>query len=275
MWRELASSHHHYFALAAQGDVCNLLSTQDLDVYRSDDFEEEVEKEGFHISPIGALIVSVSFMLLVPIILYPEKTLLMEAIWILFIVGFTAHRNSEVPTVLSFGSVVDSIVWAVPLGAIIAVVEVWAANLSVAYLANVPISDVQMSLIVVSVGAVGEELLYRSGLYTAVRTWLYRAGLPEPVAIGIAQLIQAMTFSLGHMWVYNSWDIFIALFIGGLMYGAAYEYKKDVTIPMIAHLVVNWSGFREQAVGYLLANPALIILIVLFTLALILIRRWI
>lgn len=250
----------------------SLPSTQDLDVYRTDDFEEDVEREGFHVSPLGALIISVCFMLLVPIILYQEKTMLMEAIWILFIVGFAAHRNSEVSTVLRFETTLDALWWGIPLGSVISVVEVWVAQLSVAFLVNVPINDVQMALIVVTVGAVGEELLYRSGLYTGLRTWFYNAGLPEPVAIGFAQVVQAGAFALGHMWVYNSWDIFLALFVGGLMFGAAYEYKKDLTVPIIAHLVVNWSGFREQAVGFLLTNPLLIVLILLVTLAFIFIK---
>lgn len=240
-------------------------STQELDVYRSDDFEEDVEKEGFHISPLGALAISLSFMALIPIVLAPEKTILMEIIWILFIIGFAATRNAEIPTVLEFETTLDALWWAIPLGAIIAVVEVWVAQLSVAIIVNVPIEALDIALLVISVGALAEELLYRGGIYTSMRGFLLGAGLPKPVAIALAQFIQALLFSFGHMFVYESWDLFIALFVGGLLYGAAYEYKKDLTVPIIAHLIVNWSGYREQAVGFLFANPLLLVLLIAVT----------
>lgn len=246
--------------------------TQELDVYRSDDFEEDIEKEGFHISPLGALAISVCFMMLIPIILYPEKTLLMELIWVLFIIGFAAMKNAEVPTVLQFETTTDALWWAIPLGAVIAVVEVWVADMSINMVTNIPIQPLDMVLFVITVGAVSEELLYRAGVYLPARQFLVKAGLPTSVAVAIALPFQALLFSLGHMFVYETWDIFLALFVGGLMYGAAFEYKKDLTIPIIAHLTVNLSGFRETAVEYLMANPMLIALIILITLAFIIIK---
>lgn len=239
--------------------------TQELDVYRSDDFEEEVEKEGFHISPLGALAISLSFMALIPIVLAPDKTMLMELIWILFIIGFAASRNSEIPTVFEFETTLDALWWAIPLGAIIAVVEVWVAQLSVAVIVNVPITALDIAFLVISVGAVAEELLYRGGIQTFARQYFVSAGLPESLSAVISITISSLFFSLGHMFVFQTWDLFIALFVGGLMYGAAYEYKKDLTVPIIAHLVVNWSGYREQAVGFLLANPLLLVLLLLVT----------
>jgi membrane protease YdiL (CAAX protease family) len=246
--------------------------TQELDVYRSDDFEEEVEKEGFHISPLGALAISLSFMALIPIILAPEKTMLMELIWILFIIGFAASRNAEIPTVLEFETTLDALWWGIPLGAIIAVVEVFVAQRTVADITNVPITAIDIAILVVSVGAVAEELLYRGGVYIPMRQYLIRAGLPTQAAILFAVPFQALIFSLGHMFVYETWNLFIALFVGGIMYGAAFEYKKDLTVPILAHLVVNLSGYREQAVGFLINNPLLLILIILFTVVFIFIK---
>lgn len=234
-------------------------------MYRSDDFEEEVEKEGFHNSPLGALAISLCFMALIPIVLAPEKTILMELVWILFIIGFAATRNAEIPTVLEFETTLDALWWAIPLGAIIAIIEVWVSKLTVAAIVNVPIEAFDIAFLVISVGAVAEELLYRGGIYTSLREFFIQAGLPKPIAIGLAQFVQALLFSFGHMFVFESWDLFIALFVGGLLYGAAYEYKKDLSVPIIAHLVVNWSGYREQAVGFLFANPMLILLLLLVT----------
>lgn len=246
--------------------------TEELDVYRSDDFEEDVEKAGFHISPIGALAISVCFMALIPIILYPEKTMLMELIWILFIIGFAAYRSAEIPTVYEFETTTDALWWGIPLGAIISVVEVWIAQVSVQILTNVAIEALDIALLVVTVGAVAEELLYRGGIYIPIRTFFVKLGVPETLAIMIALPFQALLFSLGHMFVYGDWSIFIALFAGGLMYGAAFEYKKDMTIPIIAHLVVNISGYRDNILGYLLTQPLLIVLLLLITIAFIVLK---
>lgn len=239
-------------------------STQDLDVYRSDDFEEINEHEGYHVSPLGALAISFSFMAIIPLILYENKTILMELIWIIFIVGFAAYKHAEVPTVFEFDTLTDALWWSIPLGAIITIAEVWVANVSASVINSPIASAVQISLLAVTVGAVGEEML-RVGIYLPSKQFLASAGLPENAAIVVAQVLQATIFSLQHMYVYNTPDIFIALFIGGLMYGAAFEYKKDLTIPILAHLTVNYSGFKDEAVAFAASNPVFLIAIILLT----------
>lgn len=248
--------------------------TQELDVYRSDDFEETIEKEGFHISPIGALSISLSFMAIIPIVLYPERNPTMDIIVLLFIVGFAAMRNAEVSTVLEFDTMWDVLWWSIPLGAIIAIVEIWAAQLSAGALINIAISDTTMAILVVSVGAVGEEML-RAGIYIPAREWLRSAGLPTAFAVFVGLTLSSVIFSFQHMFVYDTWNIFFALLLGGFMYGAALEYKKDLSVPIIAHLVVNWSGFRTEALSFLMANPLLIILLIIVSIAFIAIKLWV
>jgi len=90
--------------------------------------------------------------------------------------------------------------------------------------------------------AIIEELFFRMFLINFIKKY------SKSTILSI--LTSSFLFSIAHLLSGYGIELLIAMFLGGLIFSAAYLAWKDITIPMIAHLIINTIvvGFMVQSI---------------------------
>ena len=79
------------------------------------------------------------------------------------------------------------------------------------------------------IGPAAEELLFRGVLYGVLRRW----------GVGIALFLSSLLFVLAH----SGGGIAFPQIVGGLVFAAAYEYEKNLIVPVMIHICGNLALF--------------------------------
>lgn len=90
--------------------------------------------------------------------------------------------------------------------------------------------------------AVIEEAFYRMFLISLIVFVFSKinAEIPEFVIIFVAMIISSFVFMMVHLSAYGERpDLLLAMFFVGMVLAIYYIIFKDVTVPMIAHLLIN------------------------------------
>ena len=90
--------------------------------------------------------------------------------------------------------------------------------------------------------AVIEEVFYRMFLISLIVTIFYRINtqIPEFIIIFVAMLISSFVFMLVHLSAYGDRpDLLLAMFFVGMVLAIYYIIFKDITVPMLGHLLIN------------------------------------
>lgn len=91
--------------------------------------------------------------------------------------------------------------------------------------------------------AVIEELFFRFfliSLVMRVRIQLLPPVISKGISAILALFISSTIFMIAHWEVYgHSGELMTAMFIGGIIFGLFFIIMKDITINMVAHLIIN------------------------------------
>ncbi|MHA1807171.1 MAG: lysostaphin resistance A-like protein [Candidatus Thorarchaeota archaeon] len=131
------------------------------------------------------------------------------------------------------------------------------------YVSNNPLLQTGFTMTVVGliVAAVAEELFYRGSMIYQIEWMTGRQGFDQKTAKLIALLSQASFFAVLHAAVYQQISQILALFVGGLVFGLVFLWKRDLSVCIIAHLTVNLSALSPLVGQYLLDNPLYLLLL--------------
>jgi len=90
--------------------------------------------------------------------------------------------------------------------------------------------------------AIIEELFFRMFLINFLKKYSKSTIL--------SVLFSSFLFSIAHLLSGYGIELLLAMFLGGLIFSAAYLAWKDITIPMLAHLIINVIvvGFLVQSI---------------------------
>jgi hypothetical protein len=87
----------------------------------------------------------------------------------------------------------------------------------------------ELFVLLVVLSAPGEELLFRG---------LFQTRLEKKIKRVYAILLVSLVFGALHF-TYGAWVGVILGFIGGLVYGSIFEYKKSLVAPILGHSIAN------------------------------------
>jgi len=89
--------------------------------------------------------------------------------------------------------------------------------------------------------AVVEEIVFRLFLCTLITAALsYFKKLNNVIINIISVLISAFIFAVAHIYSYQTPSELAVMLLGGLIFGLFYVWKKDITITMLAHVIINF-----------------------------------
>jgi membrane protease YdiL (CAAX protease family) len=102
------------------------------------------------------------------------------------------------------------------------------------------LSGVDYFIYFMSTGVV-EEIVFRLFLCTLIIAALsHFKKLNNTVINVITVVISALIFAIAHIYSYNTPTELAIMFLGGLVFGSFYVWKRDITITMLAHMIINF-----------------------------------
>jgi membrane protease YdiL (CAAX protease family) len=102
------------------------------------------------------------------------------------------------------------------------------------------LSDVDYFFYFMSTGVI-EEIVFRLFLCTFIIAALsYFKKLNKNIIKIIAVLLSAFIFAIAHIYSYQTPTELAIMFLGGLVFGGFYVWKRDITITMLAHIIINF-----------------------------------
>ena len=254
-------------------------ASQDVDVRRSYSIEDAGEARNYYIGLVG--IILKFFMGTMFVLLFlAAQTAGIETQWIIllmfsiYVSGWMASRQAGLKDIATWQTILDVLAYGVFLGFAIQVTEGLVAQALTGVFelsqfgANTTIfaDSMVMSAIALAVSSVAEELFYRGGLLPYMIAFLSnKYGLGESESKAIALLVQAGLFAVLHAAIYKQTQVIIALFVGGILFGLVFLWKKDLSVCMVAHLTLNLSRFLPSTGGFLVKNPILLLLALIAT----------
>ncbi|MHA2380109.1 MAG: CPBP family glutamic-type intramembrane protease [Candidatus Thorarchaeota archaeon] len=254
--------------------------SQDVDVDASFTLEDEGQARGYYIGVVGSLLKYTMTMLGSIMILAAQldpSALFFAVIMIMFfLLGWIMSREAGLVSLQTYDTVLDVLAYGSVLGFLIRIIEGVVFTLTTGILTMDYLSPFTVFLNSPTIGngylymvvglafaAVAEELLHRGGMIYLISILTDRYGMTDGSATGLALFMQAGTFSLLHAAVYQKPEQFAALFAGGLMFGLIFIWKKDLSVCMIAHLVINLSALSPFVFDYLIRNPLALFMVIL------------
>jgi membrane protease YdiL (CAAX protease family) len=255
--------------------------TQDVNAEASFSVEEEGKEEGYYFGLIAGILkymMSVLCgLLLVATQTLPDQIPFVFMITIFYVVGWILTREAGFETLSSYGTVVDAVLYGLLVGFLLRVVEgltlqattgigdldvlsPWEPFMNASTNVSTGLSFALAGLIF---AAVGEEMLHRGGMIYLADLLDARRGLDDWTAKGLALVITSASFAVLHSAVYHQLSQITALFAGGIILGLSLYWKKDITVPIIAHLTINLTPLAPYFMQYLQQNPFAVIGLVL------------
>jgi len=192
---------------------------------------------------------------------------------VFYFLGWMMVRDAGIQGIETYDTILDVLSYGLVLGFVIRILEAVVYSISTGGLIESlnPLSPFDVfynvsttgatGLIYTAVGltfaAVGEEMLYRGGMINliSILTDNERKSFGETTATIIALSVQAFAFGLFHSAVYSQPEQLLALIVGGYAFGLIFLWRKDLSVCIIAHLTLNYSGLYPYVLDYLLANP--------------------
>ncbi|MHA2206709.1 MAG: CPBP family intramembrane glutamic endopeptidase, partial [Candidatus Thorarchaeota archaeon] len=121
------------------------------------------------------------------------------------------------------------------------------------------------STVMIAVGlifaSVAEEMLHRGGMIYLCNLLQDKYGMSEMIAQIFSCIVQAFFFAVLHAAVYVRPEEIVALFAGGILYGAILFWKKDLSVCIVAHLTVNLTVFWPFLGQWAVENPAIALIL--------------
>lgn len=99
-----------------------------------------------------------------------------------------------------------------------------------------PVGNVPRDLVLITIGSVAEELVFRGALQPALARWFGPRHALGPLTA--ANLATSAVFALAHLWR-HPWPLALAVFPVSLLYGAAREQSGRVAPAAGLHLGFN------------------------------------
>ena len=274
-------------------------SSQDLDPAKSSSIEDEGAARGYYIGLFGIIFKwSLGFLFVILAISVQGADLsvfiLVVVMGMVYIFGWITTRAAGLKEIATYETIADVLAFGVFFGGVIRVTEglVWMATAHFSGiiiesgvfgidhmspfvpLANSPYAQelavnnplMAGGILLIAVGlivaAVGEELFYRGSMIYGINWMTDRKGFDSTVATITMLLFQAAIFALLHALVYQQWAQIVALFAGGIVFGFLFLWKKDLSIPILAHVTLNLSSLWGVAQEFIMANPIYLIVII-------------
>lgn len=274
-------------------------SSQELDPERSTSLEDEGAARGFYLGLFGIIFKwSLGFLFVILAISAQDADIstfiLISVMFMVYVLGWITIRNAGIKEIATYETVGDVLAFGIFFGFVIRVVEglvwmgtAWLSGVIIEtgvfgidhmspflQLANGPFAQelaannpiMAGGTVLIAVGlivaAVGEELFYRGSMIYGINFLTDKKGTSAGVATILMLFFQAGIFALLHALVYNQWPQIIALFAGGIVFGVLFLWKKDLSIPILAHVTLNLSSMTGIAQEYLMANPIYLILLI-------------
>lgn len=274
-------------------------SSQELDPSKSTSLEDEGAARGFYLGLFGIIFKwSLGFLFVILAISAQgadiSTFILIVVMFMVYVLGWISIRNAGLKEIATYETIGDVLAIGIFFGFVIRVTEglVWMvtahlfgviiesgvfgidhmspflplanAPFALELAANNPIMAGGIVLIATGliVAAVGEELFYRGSMVYGINWMTDKRAFSYNVAAGTMLLFQAAIFALLHALVYNQWAQIIALFAGGIIFGLLFLWKKDLSVPIIAHVTLNLSSMTGIVQEFLFANPIYLIIIV-------------
>jgi membrane protease YdiL (CAAX protease family) len=102
------------------------------------------------------------------------------------------------------------------------------------------LSEVDYFFYFMSTGVV-EEIVFRLFLCTLIIATLSLWDKLQKTLINIiAVLLSALIFAVAHIYSYQTIEELAVMFLGGIMFGLFFVWKRDITITMLAHMIINF-----------------------------------
>lgn len=102
------------------------------------------------------------------------------------------------------------------------------------------LSEVDYFFYFMSTGVV-EEIVFRLFLCTLIIATLSLWDKLQKTLINIiAVLLSALIFAGAHIYSYQTIEELAVMFLGGIMFGLFFVWKRDITITMLAHMIINF-----------------------------------
>lgn len=274
-------------------------SSQDVDPEKSYSLEDEGATRGYYIGLFGIIFKwSLGFMFIILLLAAQDVDqptfVLIVIMATIYIFGWITTRSAGLKEIAAYETIGDVIAFGVFFGFVIRVTEgiVWMISAELlgiitevgafgidrmspfiplansAFAQELAVNNPLMAggYVLVAVGlivaAVAEELFYRGSMIYGIDWMTDKRGFGDDTAKGSMLLLQAAIFALLHALVYGQWAQIIALFAGGIIFGLLFLWKKDLSVPIIAHVTLNLTSLSGVAQEYLLENPIYIVMII-------------
>lgn len=272
-------------------------SSQEIDPEKSYSLEDEGAARGYYIGLFGIILKYTLSFLFVILFIAAQKAdqetfFLIVIMSSIYIFGWMAVKQAGLKDIAAYETVLDALAWGVFFGFVVRVTEgvVWIASanllgMSANYFgidhmspfvpllnspwtqemsANNPLMFGGYVIVGISlvVAAVSEEMFYRAGMIYGIGFLTDKRNMGKTTATILMLIAQAGVFALLHAIVYQQLAQIIALFAGGIIFGLIFLWKKDLSIPILAHVTLNLSSMTGIASDFLLQNPIYIILII-------------
>lgn len=251
-------------------------SSQEVDVTQSFTLEDEGQARGYYIGLIGGLLkwamTVLGSIMIIAAQADPGALFISLIMIIFFLLGWVMSREAGLVTLQTYDTVLDVLAYGSILGFLIRIVEGVTLTLTTGitemdtlspfdtFLNSPTIGDGMVYMVVALVfAAVAEELLHRGGMIYLLNLLTDRYGMGEFMAKSVALLAQASSFAILHVAVYQKPEQIAALWVGGILFGLIFYWKKDLSVCMVAHLTINLSGLVPYVFAYLTMNPLILI----------------
>ena len=251
-------------------------SSQEVDVEQSFTLEDEGQARGYYIGLIGGLLkwamTVLGSIMIIAAQADPGALFISLILIIFFLLGWVMSREAGLVTLQTYDTVLDVLAYGSILGFLIRIVEGVTFTLTTGmvemdtlspfdtFLNSPTIGDGMVYMVVALVfAAVAEELLHRGGMIYLLNLLTDRYGMGEFMAKSVALLAQASSFAILHVAVYQKPEQIAALWVGGILFGLIFYWKKDLSVCMVAHLTINLSGLTPYIFTYLIANPLILV----------------
>ena len=139
--------------------------------------------------------------------------------------------------------VLSGIVYFIAIGSLVAVIGIMMIILQASFRYALELVDVYFYYLA---AAVIEEAFFRMFFIS-----LFSQKYPNKrIGIIIGVFVSSFIFMIAHWASYgHSLSLMLSMFFGGILFSAYYLVFKDITIPMLAHLIINLIVIQTTMIG--------------------------